>query len=210
MTIGVRPYEMLHGRKCRSLIHSDETGESKYLGLEAVRETSELIAKIRVCMIASLDREKSYADPKHKHVEFQVGNHVFLCVSPMKEIKRFGKKGKLSPPFVGPFEILGRIGKVAYRLAMPPALSRVHIVFHVSMLCKYLSDLSHIISYEALDMQLELSYEEKSIKILDKKEKILWNKMIGLSKVLWKNGSTEDATWELEIDMKEKYPELFR
>ncbi|XP_062100942.1 uncharacterized protein LOC133806875 [Humulus lupulus] len=204
LTIGVAPYEMLYERKCRSPIHWDETCESKYLGLEAIRETNEVIAKIRECMIASQDRQKSYANPKRKHVEFQVGNHVFLRVLPMKGNKRFDKKGKLSPRFVGPFKILERIGEVAYRLAMPPSLSGEHNVFHVSMLRKYVSELSHILSYEALDMKPNLSYEEKSIKILDKKEKALRNKTINLVKVLWENGSTEDATWELEIDMKDE------
>ncbi|XP_062080563.1 uncharacterized protein LOC133785330 [Humulus lupulus] len=161
-------------------------------------------------MIASRDRQKSYVDPKRRHIEFQVGHHVFLGVLPMKGIKRFGKKGMLSPRFVGPFEILERIGEVSYRLSMPLAFSGVHNIFHVSMLRKYVLDPSYILSYEALDMQPDLSYEEKPVKILDKKEKALRNKTIRLVKVLWKNGSTQDATWDLETDMREQYPELFR
>ncbi|XP_062085775.1 uncharacterized protein LOC133791883 [Humulus lupulus] len=160
--------------------------ESKYLGPEAVQEENEAISKTRACMIASQDRQKSYADPKCKHIEFQVGNHVFLHVLLMKGIKRFGRKGKLSPQFVGPFEILERIGEVAYRLAMPLELAGVHNVFNVSMLRKYVSDLSHILRYEALDMQPDLSNEEKPIMILDKKEKVLRKKTIELVKVLWK------------------------
>ncbi|XP_062114201.1 uncharacterized protein LOC133825251 [Humulus lupulus] len=128
----------------------------------------------------------------------------------MKGVKRFGKKGKLIPRFVGPFKILERIRDVAYRLAMPPAFSGVHNVFHVSMLCKYVSDPSHILSYEVLDMQPGLSYEEKTVKILIKKENALRDKTIGLVKVLWKNSSTENATWELETNMREQYPELLR
>ncbi|XP_062075757.1 uncharacterized protein LOC133779874 [Humulus lupulus] len=128
----------------------------------------------------------------------------------MKGIKRFGKKGKLSPRFVGLFEILEQVGKVAYRLAMPPALARVHNVFHVSMLCKYVSDPSYILSYETLNMRPNLSYEEKPIRILDRKEQVLRNTTIDLVKVLWKNGFVKEATWELESDMMEQYPELFR
>ena len=116
-TIGVAPYEMLYGRKCRSPIHWDEMGERKYLGPESVQEAAEAIEKIRARMLASQDRQKSYADPKRRNVEFQVGDHVFLRVSPMRGVKRFGKKGKLSPRFVGPFEILERVSQVAYRLA---------------------------------------------------------------------------------------------
>ncbi|XP_062075128.1 uncharacterized protein LOC133779151 [Humulus lupulus] len=171
---------------------------------------NEAMAKIRARIIASQDRQKSYVDPKRKHVEFQVGNHVFLCVSPINEVKKFGKKGKLSPRFVGPFKILEKIGEVAYWLAMPLALSGGHNVFHVSMLCKYVSDPSYILSYEAFDMQPDISYEEKPIRILDEKGKTIRSKTIRLVKVLWKNGSTEDATWELETDTKEQYPELFR
>ena len=87
-------------------------------------------------MLASQDQQKSYADPKRRNVEFQEGDHVFLRISPMRGVKRFGKKGKLSPRFVGPFEILERVGQVAYRLALPPALAGVHNVFRVSMLKK--------------------------------------------------------------------------
>ncbi|KAM6564246.1 hypothetical protein CsatB_024244 [Cannabis sativa] len=135
---------------------------------------------------------------------------VFLRISPMKGIKRFGKKGKLSPRFIGPFEILERIGQVAYRLAMPPALAAVHNVFHVSMLRKYVSDSSHVLSYEALELQPDLSYEEQPVQILDRREKILRSKTVALVKVLWRNSKVEEATWELETDMQQKYPELFR
>ncbi|KAM6546311.1 hypothetical protein CsatB_027047 [Cannabis sativa] len=135
---------------------------------------------------------------------------VFLRISPMKGIKRFGKKGKLSPRFIGPFEILERIGQVAYRLAMPPALAAVHNVFHVSMLRKYVSDSSHVLSYEALELQPDLSYEEQPVQILDRREKVLRSKTVALVKVLWRNSKIEEATWELETDMQQKYPELFR
>ncbi|KAM6584026.1 hypothetical protein CsatB_011028 [Cannabis sativa] len=135
---------------------------------------------------------------------------VFLRISPMKGVKRFGKKGKLSPRFIGPFEILERIGQVAYRLAMPPALAAVHNVFHVSMLRKYVSDSSHVLSYEALELQPDLSYEEQPVQILDRREKVLRSKTVALVKVLWRNSKVEEATWELETDMQQKYPELFR
>ena len=157
-TIGVAPYEMLYGRKCRSPIHWDETGERRYLGPEAVQRTSEAIDKIRARMLTSQSRQKSYADPKRRDVEFQVGDYVFLRVSPWKGVRRFGKKGKLSPRFVGPFEILERVGQVSYRLALPPALSVVHNVFHVSALRRYVSDERHVLSYEDLELEPDLSF----------------------------------------------------
>ena len=132
-----------------------------------------------------------------------------MKVLPLKGVMRFGKKGKLSPRFIGPFEILERIGKVAYRLALSPDLASVHNVFHVSMLKKYISDPSHILSQEPIEVREDLSYEEKPIKIMDRREKILRNKVIPLVKVLWKNHKIEEATWEREDDMRAQYPELF-
>ena len=97
---------------------------------------------------------------------------------------RFGRKGKLSLRYIGPFKILGRKGEVAYELALPPELSQVHLVFHVSMLRKYVLDPSHIIEYRPLDIQPNLTHEEKPIRILDKKEQVLRNKVISYVKVL--------------------------
>ena len=209
-TIGVAPYEMLYGRRCRSPIHWDETGERKYLGPESVQKTNEAIEKIRARMLTAQSRQKSYADPKRRNVEFQVGDYVFLRVSPWKGVRRFGKKGKLSPRYVGPFEILEKIGQVAYRLALPPALSAVHNVFHVSALRKYIPDETHVLSYENLELDSDLSFEDQPVQILDRKDKVLRNKTIPLVKVLWRNSKVEEATWELESDMISQYPELFR
>ena len=107
-TIGVAPYEMLYGRKCRSPIQWDETGERSYLGPELVQKTNEAIQKIRARMLTSQSRQTSYANLNRRGVEFQVGDFVFLRVSPLKGVKRFGVRGKLSPRFIGPFEILER------------------------------------------------------------------------------------------------------
>ncbi|KAL5561714.1 hypothetical protein UlMin_031461 [Ulmus minor] len=112
----------------------------------------------------------------------------------MKGVMRFGKKGKLSPWYIGPFEILERIGKVAYRLALPPELSSVHNIFHVSMLRKYISDPSHVLEYEPIEVHEDLSYEEQPVQILDRKDKILRSKVISLVKVLWRNYKVEEAT----------------
>ncbi|KAL5573610.1 hypothetical protein UlMin_023207 [Ulmus minor] len=126
----------------------------------------------------------------------------------MKGVMRFGKKGKLSPRFIGPFEILERIGKVAYKLALPPELSSVHNVFHVSMLKKYVSDPSHVLEHEPIQVNEDLTYEENPVQILDRKDKTLRNKVIPLVKVLWRNHKIEEATWEREDDMRISYPEF--
>ncbi|KAM6553379.1 hypothetical protein CsatB_014141 [Cannabis sativa] len=178
---------------------------------DAVQHTNEAIQKIRARMITAQSRQKSYADLKRRDIEFEVGDHVFLRVTPRKglSVKRFGKRGKLSPRYVGPFQILDRVGSVAYRIALPPSLSGVHNVFHVSQLRKYVSDPSHVLSYETLGLQEDLSYNERPVKILDQKDRILRNKTITLVKVLWRNSVVEEATWELESDMREQYLELF-
>ncbi|PON56756.1 Chromo domain containing protein [Parasponia andersonii] len=116
----------------------------------------------------------------------------------MKCVMRFRKKGKLSPRFIGPYEILEKVGNVAYRLALPQELSSIYNVFHVSMLRKYISDPSHILSQVPLELNLKFSCEERPIHILDRKEKELRNKKNPLVKVLWRNHSVEEATWERE------------
>ena len=127
----------------------------------------------------------------------------------MRGVKRFGAKGKLSHQFIGPFEVLGRVGEVAYKIAMSPSLSLVHDVFHGSMLRKYVSDPTHVLSHEGLELDQDLSYKEKSVQVLERKDKVHRNKTILLVMVLWRNSKSEEATWELESDMREKYLELF-
>ena len=138
-----------------------------------------------MCLEIRIDRQKSYADLKRKDIEYQVGDKVFLKVSPWKKILRFGRKGKLSPRFIGPYEISERVGPVAYRLILPPELEKIHDVFHVSMLRRYRSDPSHIISPSEVEIQVDMSYEEEPMRILAREVKELRNKRVPLVKVLW-------------------------
>ena len=208
-SIGMAPYEALYGWKCRSLIHWDEIGERKFLGPELVQRTGEAVEKIYKRMLTAQSRQKSYADVRRRKLEFNVGDKVFLKVTPMKGVIWFGKKGKLSPGFIGPFDILERVGKVAFKLALPPSLASVRNVIHVSMLRKYIQNSSHVLSYKQLELGSDLSYEEQPIQILDKEEKQLRNRKIPLVKVLWKNHSVEEATWEHEDEMRKMYPTVF-
>ena len=121
----------------------------------------------------------------------------------------FGKRGKLSPRYIGPFEIVERIGSVAYRLDLSEELSRVHNVFYISMLRKYISDPSHVLETKKIELRDELSYEEQPVQILGREEKELRNKTISLVKVLWRNHLVEEATWEREDQMRSQYPHLF-
>ncbi|KAL0540150.1 hypothetical protein IC582_024380 [Cucumis melo] len=208
-TIGMAPFEALYGKCCRSPVCWGEVGEQRLMGPELVQSTNEAIQKIRSRMHTAQSRQKSYADVRRKDLEFEVGDKVFLKVAPMRGVVRFERRGKLSPRFVGPFEILERIGPVAYRLALPPSLSTVHDVFHVSMLRKYVPDPSHVVDYEPLEIDENLSYTEQPVEVLAREVKTLRNKEIPLVKVLWRNHRVEEATWEREDDMKSRYPELF-
>ncbi|KAL0550166.1 hypothetical protein IC582_014669 [Cucumis melo] len=208
-TIGMAPFEALYGKCCRSPVCWGEVGEQRLMGPELVQSTNEAIQKIRSRMHTAQSRQKSYADVRRKDLEFEVGDKVFLKVAPMKGVLRFARRGKLSPRFVGPFEILERIGPVAYRLALPPSLSTVYDVFHVSMLRKYVLDPSHVVDYEPLEIDENLSYVEQPVEVLAREVKTLRNKQIPLVKVLWRNHRVEEATWEREDDMRSRYPEVF-
>ena len=122
---------------------------------------------------------------------------------------RFGKRGKLSPRYIGPYEIVGKVGPVAYKLKLPPELSRIHDTFHVSMLRKYIPDPSHVLREQPLQLKENLTYEEEPVQILDRREQVLRNKTILLVKALWRTHTVEEATWEHEEQMKRHYSHLF-
>ena len=134
---------------------------------------------------------KESADPKRKDVSFFVGDLMFLKVSPIKGVMRFGKKGKLAPRYIGPFEILSRVGEVAYKLVLPPELSRIHPVFHMSILRKYISDPSHVLQPQTVELSEDLMYEENPVVIVDRQVCQLRTKDIPMVKVLWSNHMME-------------------
>ncbi|GKE84418.1 retrotransposon protein, putative, ty3-gypsy subclass [Tanacetum coccineum] len=122
-SIKCAPFEMLYGRKCRAPICWDQVGERILEGPKMIKVTNEKVVVAREKLKEARTRQKSYADRHRRSLEFQPGDHVFLKVSPTRGVRRFGIKGKLSPRFIGPFEILDRVGEVSYRLALPPQLS---------------------------------------------------------------------------------------
>ena len=123
---------------------------------------------------------------------------MFLKVSPWKKILRFGRKRKLSPRFIGPYEILERVGPVSYRLALPPELAKLHDLFHVSMLRRYRSDPSYILLVQDIQVQEDFTFDEEPKPILDREIRQLRNKQVPLVKVLWQHYGMEEATWEPE------------
>lgn len=208
-SIGMAPYEALYGRKCRNPVCWDEEGMRLLEGPDLIQDTIEKIRIAKAHLKAAQDRQKSYIDRHRREMEYKVGEKVFLRVSPWKGILRFGKQGKLSPRYIGPYEILERIGPLAYRLALPPELSQVHNVFHVSMLRRYRSDPSHILRKDEIEIADDLSYVEEPTKILERSIRKLRHKEILMVKVQWSHHSSKEATWETENDMRTKYPYLF-
>ena len=208
-SIGMAPFEALYGRPCRSPLCWTEVGEAAVVGPQLIQETTEKIKLIRQRLLTAQSRQKSYADRRRRPLEFSIGDHIFLRVSPRRGHKRFGRHSKLSPRFIGPFEISERIGLVAYRLALPPQLSRVHSVFHVSQLRKYHHDPSHVIDWGNLDIEDDLTVEEAPIRIVDRQEKVLRGKSIPLVRVVWHHKGVEEETWERESSMRATYPALF-
>ena len=208
-SIDMALYESLYGRRCRTPVCWTELNEYKMIGPDIVKYTKEKVQVIRQRLKATSDRQKSYADLKRRDIEYEVGDKVFLKLSQWRKILRFGQKGKLSPRFIGPYEILERIGPVAYRLALPPELAKLHNVFHVLMLRRYRSDESHILSVQDVQVQEDFSYDEEPKTILAQEVKQLRNKQVPLEKVLWQHHDREEATWEPEATMRAQYPQLF-
>ncbi|GJZ67065.1 putative reverse transcriptase domain-containing protein [Tanacetum coccineum] len=167
------PFKALYGRKCRSPIMWAEVGEGQLIGPELVQETTEKILQIKYRLKAAHDRQKSYADKKRKPLEFSVCDYVLLIVSPWKAMVRFRKKGKLAPRFVRPFEIIKKIGPIAYKLDLPEKLNGVHDTFHVSNLKKCLADPTLQVPLDEIQVDAKLNFMEEPVEILEKEFKKL-------------------------------------
>ena len=179
-------------------------------GPEIIQETVKMVDIAKKCMKIAQDRQKSYADKHRREMEYAVGDKVVLRVSSWKGILRFRKQGKLSPRYIGPYEIIERVGPLAYWLALSRELSQIHDVFQVSMLRRYRSDPSHVIEVSDVQVSDTVSYEEKPETILDRQIKKLRTKEMPMVKVKWSYHSPKEATWEVEEEMRKKYPALFK
>jgi hypothetical protein len=149
-------------------------------------------------------RQKSYSDKRRKPLKFIVGDHVYLRVSPTRGIQRFGIKGKLSPRYIGPYEIIEECGPVAYRLRLPSQLASIHDVFHVSQLKECIRIPTEVIDQHEISVESDLSYSEEPLKILDLKERITRRKVVKMYKIQWNHH--KEATWETEDYLHRHYP----
>nr|GFA06616.1 putative reverse transcriptase domain-containing protein [Tanacetum cinerariifolium] len=171
-----------------------------------LRATPDLLIRGEKQQVTARDRQKSYADLKCKPMVFQVGDKVMLKVSPWKGVVPFGKRGKLNPRYIGPFNVLERVGDVAYKLDLPEELSRVHNTFHVSNLKKFHADEPLAVPLDGLHVDDKLHFVEEPVEIMERKVK---QSRIPLVKVRWNSKRGPEFTWEREDQFRKKYPHLF-
>ena len=186
-SIEMAPFEALYGRKCRTPVCWDEVGERRLVGPELLHITPEKGKVVRDNLKIARDRQRSYADNRRRDLKFEIDDRVFLKISPWKGVLRFWRRGKLSPRYIEPYEIVSKVGPVAYRLKLPPELSRIHDTFQVSMLRKYIPDPSHVLREQPVQLKENLTCEKTTVQIIDRKEQVLRSKVIPLVKVLWRN-----------------------
>jgi hypothetical protein len=186
----------------------DQTRGRQFFGLELIQEAEEQVCISTENLRVAQTRQESYADNRRRPLEFEEGDHVYLKMSPLRGMRRFKVKGKLSPRFIGPFRVFRRAGEMAYQLELPDNLSDVHDVFHVSQLKKCLRVPEEQLPMEDLSVQDDLTYAKYPIKILDTLTRVTRNKVIRICKVQWSHHGEDEATWERE-ELHIDFPHLF-
>lgn len=207
-SLKMAPFEALYGRRCRTPLNWSEAGEREIFGPDLVLEAKEKVRVIQKNLEAAQARQKSYHDKRRKPLQFKVGDHVYLKVSPTKGVQRFGIKGKLAPRYIGPYEIIEACGPVAYKLKLPPYMSAIHDVFHISQLKKCVRVPTEVLAEPEMEIEPDLSYNELPVKILDHKERSTRKKTIKMYKVQWSNHTEGEATWETEDYLNKNHPEF--
>ena len=200
------PFEALYGRRCRTPLNWVESGERVIFGPDIVASAEEAVQQIQANLRAAKSRQKSYADKRRRPLVFEVGDQVYLRVSPTKGVRRFGVRGKLAPRYIGPFLITEQCGPVAYRLELPPNLSGIHNIFHVSQLKKCLKAPVDAVVSDVGQLESDLTYPEQPVKILDQKDRVTRNRSIRFYKVQWSNHTEDEATWESEEFLNSSFP----
>jgi hypothetical protein len=171
-----------------------------------VIEDEDKVRIIQANLKIAQSRQKSYADRRRKPLQFQVGDFVYLEVSPTKGVQCFGIKGKLAPRYVGPLEILKVCGPVAYKLHLPSHMAAIHDVFHISQLKRCIKVPTEVVETRAIEIEPDLSYIEQPIQILDTKERVTRRKKFKMYKILWDHHTKEEATWEIESYLQQNFP----
>ena len=147
-SLKMSPYEALYGCKCRTPLNWSQTGDGHIFGTDLMMEAGKQVMEIRDRLQLARSRQKCYYDAKHRQISFEPREHVYLRVTPMKGVKRFQTRRKLAPRYIGPFPVMSRVGTVAYQLELPPELSEVHNVFHVSRLRRCIPPLEKRLTWQ--------------------------------------------------------------
>nr|AAX93001.1 retrotransposon protein, putative, Ty3-gypsy sub-class [Oryza sativa Japonica Group]ABA91620.1 retrotransposon protein, putative, Ty3-gypsy subclass [Oryza sativa Japonica Group] len=207
-SIQMSPNEAMFGRKCRTPLCWNEVGEALVFGPDILKAAEEQVKLIRERLKTAQNRQKNYADNRRRDLEFEKGDHVYLRVSPLRGMRRFGMSGKLAPRYIGPYLITARRGEVAYQLELPEGLADVHNVFHVSQLKKCLRVPEEQVPLGNIELEKNLTYKERPIKVLEEAVRQTRRKTIKFYKVQWSNHSEDEATWEREDLLRAEFPEL--
>eukprot|EP00253_Pinus_taeda_P013679 PITA_13679 len=207
-SLRMSPFEVLYGRKCRTPSSWSGPEDKLRLGPKMLKDMEDMVKRLCVNLKAAQDRQKKFADRKRRFNEYQVGDHVYVRIQVKKSTMQWSGCAKLAPQYYGPFQILARIGPMAYQLALPSHI-QIHNVFHVSVLKKYVYDPKHVIHWQDIQVEPEGEVLVEPLSILDRREVQLRKRVITQIKVQWQHFGPDEATWEDEDLVKKDYPGLF-
>jgi hypothetical protein len=206
-SLKMAPFDALYRRRCRTLLNWSETGERTLFGPDLVKDAEEKVQVIRENLRMAQMRQKSYHDKGTTPRHFEVGDYVYLKVSPTKGVQRFGVKGILASCYIGPYEVIEVCGPVAYRIQLPERFSAVHNVLHVTQLKKGTPIPGNEVITEANAwIEPDFSLIEHPLRVLDRKEQKTRRQTVRMYKIQWSHHTEEEATWEMEEYLNTKYP----
>jgi hypothetical protein len=209
-SINMAPFEALYSRRCQTPVSWSQTGERKIFGPDLVTKAEDKVKTIQTKLKTAQSRQKSYADIRRRPLQFQVRDFVYLRVSPTRGVQRFGVKGKLAPRYIRLFEILEICGPVAYRLRLPPQLTAIHDIFHVSQHRKCVKVPTEVIDSKTIEIEPDLTYTEHPIRVLDTKERSTRRETIRIFKIQRNHHTEEEATWKTESYLQHNFPDFLQ
>jgi hypothetical protein len=207
-SLKMAPFKALYRRRCRTPLNWIEAGERAIFGPDLIDEAKATVHHIQDNLKAAKSRQESYANKRCRPLEFEIRDHVYLWVSPMMGVKRFRMRGKLAPCYIEHFPILKKCGPVAYKLELSPSLAGVHDIFHMSQLKKCLKTPVDLVLPEVTPFEVDLTYPEHPIKILDQKDHVTRHKTIKFFKIQWSNHSKEEAMRESKEFLHSHHPDF--
>jgi hypothetical protein len=207
-SIKMSPFEALYGRPYRTPLSWSESGERVIFGPDIVTEAEEKVKQIQANILAAQSHQKSYTDNRRRPLEFEMGDHVYLRVSPMKGVRRFGIKGNLALCYIGTYPIINKYGSMSYQVELPAKLSGVHNVFHVSQLKRCLNPPIDAVIEDTIPLKPDLTYKAYPIEVLNQQDRITRNKTSRFYKIQWNEHSENEVMWEHEDFLRANYPDF--